>query len=285
MSEEAAMTKITIITSSKYLTQMDLAFKAGLSEGGYPGSIVDPAVELDGKYDDAGTKTDLNKAMTDADGKTDLIIAVGGLASAHAANKELKTTPFLIAIGQDPKFDLDNSKFCGGVNLGMVSQNIARHNFLVDHYVVPKDKVCLIWNSNSKMGKYEKKEWSRHTNWPDISVDNNTESDITNAFADAADPKKKNCQAAVISGDPYFTAHMDAVVKAATASKMKICYPFRLYLNANPTSKYSMIYGPDLELAYRLLGSKAALVLDSLKDPLDTGLDPCPSTGPTYIGG
>jgi len=273
---------------------MDGAFKAGLAEAGWPGTVLDPPVELKGQYDDgdggSGKHDELYKEMGKADGdKTvEVIVAVGGLVCAHAAQTIIKQTPFLILIGQFPKFKLDNDKYCGGVNLDMSGQNIARHDFLVGHYGVAPDKVCLIWNSNSKMGKFEKKEWNRRK-WRDEEIKTNSDAGIQTAFANAA----MNCGGVVISGDPFFTSSMNVVVQeankaASSASKMKICYPFSVYANATtgPLQKQnSMIYGPDLEAAYRMLGRKAGAILDNKADPPDTGLDPCPTTGPIFVGG
>jgi hypothetical protein len=49
-----------------------------------------------------------------------------------------------------------------------------------------------------------------------------------------------------------------------------------------------MIFGADLEFAYRQLGRKSGAVLDAVAaglDPPDTGLDIGATTAPIYIGG
>jgi hypothetical protein len=282
---------IKMITSSNFSSRMKEAFKAGLTEAGWPAYAVD-FEEVNGQYDDGdgegSSKRDLydafDKADRDQGGTYEVIVAAGGLVSAHAAQKMIGHKPFLVLVGQLPKFPLDTqSRFFGGVNFDMVGQNIARHDFLVGHYKISPDKVCLIWNKNSKMGKNEQKEWKRR-GWPDEPVNVNSEADVIQAIGAAAG---KRYQGLVLSGDPYFTAHMNAVVSKVNSTNMVACYPFSAYAFATPAPSKpgSMIYGPDLEFAYRLIGRKAGLVLDHASDPPDTGLDLCPATGPIYMGG
>jgi hypothetical protein len=285
--------RIKIITSSQFPPTMQNSFLAGLTDAGYPHFVLNPGdvVEEDGKYDDTEgtTATALYTDMTnaDADISVNVIIAAGGLVSAHAANKNVKLTPFLVLVGQEPKFDMNALTYCGGVNLNMVDQNLVRHDLLVGHYNVDPKSVFLIWNSNSKMGKYEKRQWHRHGGWLDVPVNQNSEIAIGNAFTAA---KNGGAKAVVVSGDPYFTAHMDALVKAANASQLTVCYPFSAYANAptSPAPKVSMIFGPDIEVAYRLMGRKAGVLLDNVaagsKAP-DLGLEICPTTAPIFIGG
>jgi hypothetical protein len=137
------------------------------------------------------------------------------------------------------------------------------------------------------MGKQEKRTW-KVNKWPDVPVGDNDPDDITNAFAAAT----RHADAVIVSGDPYFTSQMNTVVLAGNDpnNKLTVCYPFAVYMQATPTplAKSSMIYGPDLEFAYRLLGHKSGAVLDALlagNDLPDTGLDPGATASPIYIGG
>jgi hypothetical protein len=285
---------IRIITSSRFSAAMRSAFLAGLTDAGHPGFVIaaPDVVEENGNYDDTNGATAValynDMVAADAAAGVDLIISAGGIVTAHAANTRVGNKPFLIIIGQDPKFDMDAPTYCGGVSLNMVEQNILRHNFLVDHYGVGRNRICLIWNQNSKMGRFERRQWHRN-GWPHVPVANNTPAAITAAFAAA----KVAGDAVVISGDPYFVAQMNTVVAAANDPATKqlwVCYPFGIYASAAPAplSGHSMFYGPDLEVAYRLLGRKAGIILDCLARPsptFDTGLELCPPTGPLFIGG
>ena len=69
------------------------------------------------------------------------------------------------------------------------------------------------------MGKYKRRQWHRHGGWSDVSVTQNSEVAIGNAFTTA---KNGGAKAIVISGDPYFTAHMNALVIAANASQLTV---------------------------------------------------------------
>jgi hypothetical protein len=46
-----------------------------------------------------------------------------------------------------------------------------------------------------------------------------------------------------------------------------------------------MFYGPDLAFAYRLMGRKAAILLNSKANELDMGLELCPTAAPIFLGG
>jgi hypothetical protein len=289
---------IRMITSGAVSDAMLNAFNAGLAEVGQGGKALIRANDVreeKGAYDDkentGGGASALYKEFhsADNDNTVDLIISVGGVVAAHAAQDQIRKTPFLVIIGQLPKtFSLSTDKnpsqdkFCGGMNLDMVGQNILRHDLLVAQYALATDQVCLVWNSNSKTGKYEKKEWVRR-GWKEEEVKSNAPSDIQQAFSNA---KIRGCSAAVVSGDSYFTSQMDTLVPAANGTTMKICYPFTVYLKAStpPASQQSMFFGPDIELAYRLTGRKAGAVLQVGKGDLpDTGLDTCPTIGPVFI--
>jgi hypothetical protein len=257
---------ITSATISSALLRQE--FEAGLTEAGHPGYPVDYE-EIKGSYDDkensGGGASDLYDAFhradndLESDGATpqiyDLIVSAGGLVSAHAAQDQISNKPFLVIVGQLPRFTLyKNKKFFGGVNLDMSGQNILRHDFICGHYGFAADKVCLIWNDHSKMGKFEQNEWNLR-GWPDRKVTKQTDQDIK----DIIDKVSNDNQAAVISGDPFFAQHMDTLIKRANLKVVVTCYPFNGYAY-NPTApltKKSMIYGPDLKFAYRLVGRKA----------------------------
>jgi hypothetical protein len=73
--------------------------------------------EIDGNYDDTENvnKHDLYNAFhrsdndEDANGNAqtyDLIVSAGGLVSAHAAQDQISNRPFLVIVGQLPRFSL-----------------------------------------------------------------------------------------------------------------------------------------------------------------------------------
>jgi hypothetical protein len=279
---------IQIITSSVLASKMFSSFEEGLDIAGWDGADI-TRVELDGKYDNGdgakGKRQDLYKAMDDADSDADLdvVVAAGGLVAAHAANKVLRKKPFLVLVGSQPTtFALDNPMHCGGVNLDMVQQTNARRDELCKHYGLKPEEVCLLWNQNSKMGSDELAKWGKY---PNEAVADNTNKAIRDAFDNI---RKKNLKGVVISGDPFFTGRRNAVVEAAQLVLIT-CYPFMAYLagRAKPAKNRSMVFGPDLDAAYRTLGTKAGAILSGL-DPLNppkTGMAKCPVIEPIFIGG
>jgi hypothetical protein len=274
------------------------AYESGLADAGWPAGAGGKAIvtykSAGGSYDNGngnpGEKQTLYQDLTAANDPTkyQLIIAAGGLVCARAAQKVVTKVPFVILIGQAPRFALDSDMYCGGINLDMPNEDVARHDFLVGHYGIARNKVCLIWNKNSHMGIQERRVW-KGNNWPDVPVTTNDDAHIKSAFTAA----KQNADAVVVSGDPYFTSRMNTVVAAGndgTTKQLTVCYPFVVYMQATPTplAKSSMIFGADLEFAYRQLGRKSGAVLDAVAaglDGPDTGLDIGTTTAPIYIGG
>jgi hypothetical protein len=285
---------IGLVTSTKFSGKFRDALLKGLRAHGWEGdpgatpggkSAVSIAVyEADGSYDDGegqdSARKELYNAVSayDADVSINLIIAVGGLVSAHAAYRRSQRTPFLVLFGNTPKFDLDsNPNFRGGVNLAMLAKDVERHDQLCSMFGIsdPK-KVALIWNSKSKMGRDEKEAWVKDNRWPlHQEVKKNADDDIGSAFVKA---KASGAKGIVISGDPFFTSRMNEVVTAGNASRLKICYPFAVYKNATPapTPGSGLCLGPDLEDAYATIGQKAGTILTALADGASapsTGLD------------
>jgi hypothetical protein len=282
---------IGLVTSTKFSGRIRDAFLRGLRASGWEGnpgavpgnhspvSIV--VYEADGSYDDgdggAGKCKELYNAVGafDADPTINVIVATGGLVSAHAAVKNSQHKPFLVLFGTKPEFDLSsNPNYRGGVNLDMIAKDAERNAKLCSMTgIADPKKVCLIWSSRSKMGKHEKKAWVRDNGWPlEQEVKKNADDAIATAFAKA---KSRGAKGIVVSGDPFFTSHMDALVAAANASKLKICYPFGVYAKATPApAAGSGIYlGPDLEAAYDEIGQKAGTILAALSSG-----SPAPST-------
>jgi hypothetical protein len=274
---------IGFVTSTGY-ANIQTAF-----EGGLGGPLGTPPYEAVGKYDDGGglgaSHKELYTAVTtfDNDVNVNVIVAAGGVVSAHAAWKNTHQTPFLVLAGETPPdFSLStNPYFRGGVNLQTPGQNASRHDYLASYYGVHPDKVCLLWNSNSKMGKRERKTWVKDDGWPlDEMVTANDENTFAGHFANA---KNSGALAVVVSADPFFFYKKDKLVQAANNSLLYVCYPFSLYTAAAtpPASGRSMWFGPDLDAAYTLLGQKTAAVRAT--PGTNVGFDSVSPGGPHYL--
>ncbi len=273
---------IGLVTSTEFSGAIRDSFLSGLRAKGFEadygadhGSNARVSIllyEADGRYDDgdgdAGTRRELYNAVSsfDADPNVDLIVATGGLVSAHAAMKKSSKKPFLTLFGNKPSFDIgSNPNHRGGVNLDMVDRNKDRNAQLCKMFSIsdPK-KICLIWNSRSKMGKEEKKAWVIDNGWPlHQEVKKNDEAEFAKAFAKA---KRSGAKGVVISGDPFFTHRMNGLVAAANSSKLKVCYPFATYAHAvpAPASGSGMYLGPDLPAAYEEMGEMAGTILKAV---------------------
>jgi hypothetical protein len=213
-------------------------------------------------------KGDLTKLEMDieaGDANHDVTVACGGLV-AEIANKEC-TKPFLVITDQIATENFTSGQFCSGVDLNNRGRAVAGHDFLVSHYGVDSRRVWLIWNQMGHTGTKEKAEWKRR-NWPERSVPVNDATKIAAAFQLA---REGGATSVVVSADPFFIIDMDAVIKAAndkTGGQLYVCYPFTDYMASDnthqPAPDYSMIYGPDLELAYKEIGRSIVGVVDAL---------------------
>jgi hypothetical protein len=266
---------IGILTSTKFTnTPLEDAFKSGL--GPFSGTPFVPK-EANGAY--GGGVPDLENKIQELvnDHSVNMIVCAGGLVSAFAAvNKQVKK-PFLVSIGNIPDdFDLDpnnaNYKYCGGINLDTVNQNLDRRTYLLQHFGgIDPAKVVLMYNEKSRMGKIEKNAWTSK-GWPVVSIKNNNVVEFPTAFNDA----KTKGHAVIVSGDPFFTNKKAELVTQGNASQLTVCYPFDAYDTANPKTNISMRYGPSLSRAYGALGRKAAQILTALTANPPT---PAPFTG------
>ena len=270
---------IGLVTSTRFSKLLRAAFLKGLRANGWegdPGSdagnnsrVFVLSYEAEGGYDDgdggANRRQELYNAISafDGDDEVGLIVAVGGLVSAHAAWKKISNTPFLALFGTPPSFNIgSNAQYRGGVNLDLIVKDKDRNAEVCSLYgITDPKKVCLIWNSKSKMGKPERDNWVTTNHWPMAeSASRNDDGSIDTAFANA---KSGGALGVVVSGDPFFTSRMDALVRAANSSGLKVCYPFNIYKKATPppTSGSAVIVGPDLENAYETVGTMAANIL------------------------
>lgn len=273
---------IGLVTSTKFSGGMRERFLAGLRKKGWEADhgalhgahrrVFIVPYEADGRYDDgdgvSGKHRELYNAVTalDEDPRIDLIVAAGGLVSAHAAAKATSKKPFLVLVGNNPSFDIEsNPRYRGGVNLDLVDLNHDRNTALCKEFgITDPKKICLIWNSNSKMGKEEKQAWVQDYGWPlHQQVRKNDDRDIADAFARA---KRAGAKGVILSGDPFFTSRMNALVAAANASKLKSCYPFAAYAHAEPAPVpgSGIYFGPDLHDAYEEIGEMAGEILAAL---------------------
>jgi hypothetical protein len=272
---------IGFLTSMRYEGSLKDNFLLGLRDNGWEGAGANPTVTIipkpaDGAYDDHNGKLDLGRLLGELNGNSNvkLIVTAGGLAAAFVAQNS-STKPFLVIVGQVPDdFDLNSQYFCGGMNLDTPGGNATRNKFLIDTFStlanpIAPNQVCLVYNSNSRMTKSERRAWQAHR-WPHTfgGVNSNGDNDVTE-FGPAFDRAKRNPingKAVVISADSFFGQNRNELVSAANTSNLYICYPFKYFKNAStpPDNTRSRWYGPDLDDAYKRAGAKAGILLSAI---------------------
>jgi len=287
------MPNIGILTSTQYgapttiFADYKSFFETGF--GSPPTYASNSPYEAKGKYSSTGTiYNNLYRGVIQLQrgaNSADIIVAVGGLVSAHAAVKESDSW-FIVLVGRTPEdgdFALtDNPKYLGGVTLQQ--SNIQRRDALINHFSTPaapitNNDVWLLYNPNSRMSRAEVREWRENGGRAvaaavpvEIDPEGNDPFEFAAAFARL---KHKGAKGVVISSDPFFSSRRDNLVTQANAAAttagglMKICYPFEIYgtvgnpgtpPNSVPAPGSAISIGPNLLAAYQTMGNKAAAI-------------------------
>jgi hypothetical protein len=275
-------------------------FAAGFAVtfGSAPSFATNSPVEANGKYDSSGKiRKDLYDGVEVLGGganPANIIVAVGGLVSAHAAVARAKV-PFLVLIGRIPDasdFTLgDNENYCGGVDLHTVHNNMDRRDALLLNYnTLAASDIWLLYNPNSRMGESEANEW-RTQGGHAIAAAVPGLNDATEFGPAFTRLKNHQAKGVIISADPFFSSHRTELVTVANnaatvgGGNMKMCYPSEIYGNQQnsrptatvvPTAGSGISIGPSLLDAYGSLGQKAgaiAALLNAGKKAAFQGLD------------
>jgi hypothetical protein len=303
---------VGILTSTLYSGTIGADFKSSFESGfattfgAAPTYATASPVEANGAYDARGKVrkalyNGVTKLITTKPNQASLIIALGGLVSAHAAVQN-STIPFLVLTGRVPEESdftlLENTYYCGGVDLHTVGNNFDRRDSLISRFGVASSSVYLLYNPNSRMAQSEVNEWRAQGGEAEAAAvpNNNDPAEFATAFARLT---AKGAQGVVISADPFFSSHRTELVTAANtaaaAGVMKICYPFEIFGNMGnprptattvPLAGSGISIGPSLITAYTLIGQKAGrmatiLAANSAATPKDLwqGLDTVPLLG------
>jgi hypothetical protein len=284
-------TKVGIITSTTFSgTELETAFNSGWGGNG-PGGANEVVVQAGGVYDADnivhsklrdGVNT-LNNSI--ANGGSDMIVAFGGLITAHAVVKRSKK-PFIVLVGHLPDnsdFSLtDNENYLGGIDLHTASSNIERRDALVAQFNLTPTQVALIYNPNSRTGRSEYMEWMAHGSHiavAGVSGDND-QNDFSNAFDKA---HRLGATGVVLAGDPFFAIKKIQMINAAntafSTNAIKTCYPFNFYNTKAagddplPSAGSGIIVGRDLAGAYTSMGAKALAISNAITSPTSQGFD------------
>ena len=251
------LTDIGVISTINFTgTSLDHNFKNGVGNGNSPGAPVNcVSIQENLGYDDAA----LGSAVRDLNNKVDLIVTVGGVASAIAA-KNNASKPFMSVFGATPEFDgTVTGNFWGGINLATIEHNQERLDYLCGKLKIKPQQVCLLTNPD-------------HVHWKGAEVAKWT----GGAVIDARDPptfgkafrdfdQDGNLQAMIVSGAPSFQDHKDELKREANKCDKHVCYPFQIYGEGivPPKPGHHTLHGPKLATAYYDLGEKVGQALAS----------------------
>jgi hypothetical protein len=126
--------------------------------------------------------------------------------------------------------------------------------------------ISLLYNSSSPLARDELIAWQQ-SDWPKwVPADDhgtpgpavpiNVRKSFNSAFDSIETP------VVIVSADPYFQDNKDGLIQAANASGKFVCYPLNNYRNKEgthrPAGGRSILFGPRLEDAIKLMGTLAA---------------------------
>ena len=175
-----------------------------------------------------------------------------------------------------------------GAGTGAASAHVVNRVGLVKlHTNCTSADISLLYNSTSKLAKDELSAWqqvnwpisaSQQVNWPMWGSDDdgnagpaipiNVRKSFNSAFDNIETP------VIIISADPHFQDNKDSLIQAANASGKFVCYPLNNYRNKEgthrPAGGRSMLFGPKLEDAIKLMGTLAAARLQDGTRPTPT---------------
>jgi hypothetical protein len=214
-------------------------------------------------------------------GRCDIIATIGGLWVNSEVNDDNRTDfSFVSLVGNAPA---SNPTGClGGVSLDTWKSNSLRRGFLtIAPRNVPLVNIALYQDAISRtrdsVQQYEYDEWNGiaglgpiYNSTRDFNADLNVAGGVIQRDA--------NILALVISASPYFQLHKNELVTAANtwvnaANTRYVVYPLQIYNDAMPAPQTtlaplnrSILYGPDLYQACRVLGFLAKEAAESGTD-------------------
>jgi hypothetical protein len=221
----------------------------------------------------------------------DLIIAVGGVMAYEAAVSAPSSKPFLSVLGAIPKKPYP-TLFRGGVSLAILDcYKKAAQALTQAPFGLQFGQICFLYNSNNDFSDdpttafidSELDYWANNvstnvkTAGPNAQGTNDPGT-FAPAFQALAAQTAPQIKGIVVSADPFFQDKRENLIAAANQYWLNdatrfICYPSFAYKNTGgtaPRAGQSVIYGPNLNDAYFLVGQLAATYLDNLQD---TGTD------------
>jgi ABC-type uncharacterized transport system substrate-binding protein len=239
------------------------AFHQGLAEDGFvEGNNV--AVEYRWASGNYGRLPELAAELVKQ--RVDVLVGVGGDASAHAAKAATSTIPVVFDMGGDPVTEgmVASLNRPGGNVTGMTvltSQLLSKRLGLL-HELVPKSVIVgVLINPNApsfarQLQELEEAAAKIGVRLVIFKASNDTELDA--AFAAIA---QQSLGGLLEGSDPYFDTQRGRIIAFALNNRLPAIYQFREYARAGGL----LSYGVDLAEAYRQCGVYAAKILKGAK--------------------
>jgi hypothetical protein len=269
---------IGILSTIRYQgTNLETNFRKGVNNDGW--------CDASGPLDKLGyDKKALAGAVSSLSSNPEvgLLVTVGGVAPAIAALRH-STKPFISLVGgtiaEFPGTIAGN--FCGGVTLETFAHNNERFNHLTGvngkppHHHFTPSQICLLINPDTACATDEMGLWPSPPRGRIFKARN--ENEIIQVFTEFQ--RDNTLAAMIVTADPIFQVHKNALIAAANASNKHVCYPLQIYANTGaqhtPTPHRHTLHGPKLATAYHALGQKAATLIrnngtPSTLDPAET---------------
>ena len=239
------------------------AFRRGLKEGGFSeGQNV--AIEFRWAHGDYSKLPALAADLVSR--RVNVLTAVGGDPSPHAAKRATSTIPIVFGMGGDPVSDglVESFNRPGGNVTGVT---------LLTNLMEPKrlgllrelaPGVTLIGAlvnpafAPAARQQRQLEEASRASNLRLVIAKASTDDDLDAAFASLV---REGVGALVVAADPFFDTRSDGIVAFAARQRLPAIYQFREYAVAGGL----LSYGVSVTDAYRQFGAYTAAILKGAK--------------------
>jgi putative ABC transport system substrate-binding protein len=198
--------------------------------------------------------------------KVDLIVAIGGAASARAAKTATSTIPIVFTTGSDAVESglVDSLARPGGNLTGVTILNaklIPKRIELISELVPQARMIAVLVNPNNTgtepmVRDVQEAARTKGLEFPILKA--SMESEIDSAFASL---DLLHAAALVIAPDPFFGTRWKQFVTLASRHKIPAIYAWREFVAAGGL----ISYGPSLTAAYRQVGIYAGKILNGAK--------------------
>jgi putative ABC transport system substrate-binding protein len=197
--------------------------------------------------------------------KIDLLVAVGGDASAIAARKAASSVPVVFSMGGDPvEAGLVRSFNTPGGNMtGVVifSNDAETKRLSLLHELAPTGLLGAPVNPEFPASTGQLRDLREAAPKLGRQLFIATASDDAGLDAALASLLREHVVAAQIASDPYFDSRRLRIIEFAAQNRLPVVYQFREYVLDGGL----LSYGPNLPDAYRQVGVYAARILKGAK--------------------